>query len=556
MKKLWFFSLAIVSFALASFSSSQTFQPCPTPTSQSYTVLHNFGTNGQGPNDPHYSGVIAQSRGGNMFSTGTDEWTGGNGTVFKITPKGGVVALYAFNGTDGFESSSGLTLSTGGFYWGTTRQGGLYGYGILFKMTAEGALTTLHDFTGRADGGLPGAPPIEGTDENFYGTTGVGGNPGNNGTIYRISSSGAFQTIHSFGAPSQGYPNGPLVQGSDGFLYGTTFYGGQNGVGTIFKISTGGAFKTIANFGGTLGVNPFGPPIEGKDGNFYGVTAGVGGATGSGVLYKLSPTGVLTILHTFSGGSDGANQVGGLLQATDGNLYGTNDLGGKFGWGVLFCYSPGTVPAGQTRFHVLHDFHWATGASPQVTVLQHTNGTLYADTAVGGSAGFGAFYSFAAGLGPFVSFMPRARTVGHGIKILGQGFTGTTAVSFNGTQASFVVVSDTFIKARVPDGATSGFLTVQTPSGTLKSNRTFLVKPQIVGFSPATGTVGTGVLIDGVSLTQTSKVTFDGIATTKFTIDSDSQITVTVPTGAQSGRIGITTTGAPVYSVADFVVLP
>jgi len=271
-----------------------------------------------------------------MFTTTPDSWTGGNGTVFKITPKGVVTVLHTFDGTDGSESSSGLTLSTGGFYWGTTRQGGLHGYGTLFKMTAEGALTTLHDFTGGADGGLPGAPPIEGIDENFYGTTGVGGNPGNNGTVYRISSSGAFQTIHSFGAPSQGYPNGPLLQGSDRFLYGTTFYGGSNGVGTIFKISTAGAFKTIANFGGIFGGNPFGPLIEANDGNFYGVTSGVSG----GVLFKSSATGVLTMLHTFGRHTDGRNPVGGLVQATDGNLYGTNDVGGGSGWGVLFCYSP------------------------------------------------------------------------------------------------------------------------------------------------------------------------------------------------------------------------
>ncbi len=146
---------------------------------------------------------------------------------------------------------------------------------------------------------------------------------------------------------------------------------------------------------------------------------------------------------------------------------------------------------------MLHDFNPATGASPQVTLLQHTNGKLYGDTAVGGSVNSGAFYSFDAGLAPFISFMPRARRVGHGVKILGQGFTGATAVSFNGTQASLVVVSDTFLKTRVPNGATSGFLTVKTPSGTLTSNRTFLVKPQITGFSPAVGTVGTSVIVTG-----------------------------------------------------------
>jgi uncharacterized repeat protein (TIGR03803 family) len=556
MKKLWFISLAMVSFALASFSSSQTFNACPVPTSQSYTLLHSFGTNGHGPNDPH-SSIIAQSRGGNMVSTATDTWTGGDGTVFKINTNGAVTTLHTFNGTDGFEPLSGLTLSTGGHYWGTTAQGGLYGHGTVFKMTAGGALTTLHDFTGGADGGLPGAPPIEGIDENFYGTTGAGGKSGSNGTVYRISSSGTFQTLHSFGATSQGYPNGPLVQGSDGFLYGTTFYGGGNGVGTIFRISVSGEFKTLASFGGgTFGAYPFGPLIEGLDGNLYGVASGNGGSNGGGVLFKVSLSGKLTILHKFTGGSDGSNPVGGLLQATDGNLYGTNDVGGGSGWGVLFCYSPGAVPTGQTRFHVLHDFNLATGASPQVSLLQHTNGKLYGDTAVGGSANRGAFYSFDAGLGPFISFMPRARRVGHGVKILGQGFTGATGVSFNGTPASFVVVSDTFIQAVIPDHATSGFLTVKTPNGTLTSNRTFLVKPQIVAFTPAGGAVGTTVVIDGISLKQTSKITFNSVVALNFTVNSDSQITVVVPSGAQSGKIGITTIGAPVYSTNEFLVTP
>src|SRR5207302_1386391 len=343
----------------------------------------------------------------------------GEGTAFKITKSGGVSPLHTFTGMDGAEAFSGLTLSTGGYYWGTTASGGLYGRGTVFKMSAPGALTTLHDFTGGADGSLPGAPPVEGIDGNFYGTTGAGGNVGSNGTVYRISSSGSFQTVHSFGGTGQGTPNAPLVQGSDGFLYGTTYVGGKNGAGTIFKVSVSGHFQTIANFG------------------------------------------------------------------------------------VLFCYSPGSLGSGQTRFHVLHDFQSATGSSPQVTLLQHTNGKLYGDTAVGGSVNLGTFYSFDAGLGPFVSFMPQARKVGHGVKILGQGFTGATAVSFNGTPASFVVVSDTFIKARVPNGATSGFLTVKTPSGTLTSNRTFLVKPQIVGFSPASSLVGATVVIDGVSLKQT-----------------------------------------------------
>src|SRR5262245_21761846 len=343
MRQVVLFPEVILCFALGSLTQAQTFTACPAATAQSYSLLHSFATNGQGPNDPRYSGIIAQSRAGNMFSTAPDTWTGGAGTVFKITRSGAVTTLHSFSGLDGSESISGLTLSTGGFYWGTTAQGGRYGQGSVFRMTAGGALTTIHDFTGGADGGLPGAPPIEGIDGNFYGTTGAGGKTGSNGTVYRISSSGAFQTLHSFGATGQGTPNAALVQGSDGFLYGTTFNGGKNGAGTIFRISVSGQFKAIVSFGGLSGANPFDALIEGSDSNFYGTASG-GGTNGGGVLFKLSPSGTLTTLHNFTGGSDGNNPVGGLVQGTDGNLYGTNDLGGAFGWGVLFCYSLGPVP--------------------------------------------------------------------------------------------------------------------------------------------------------------------------------------------------------------------
>ena len=516
---------------------------------QTYTLLHSFGGNGGGPNDPRYSGIMAQSHAGNLFSTAPDTWTKGQGTAFKITTAGAVTILHSFNGPDGDQSISGLTLGTGGHYWGTTADGGLYSHGTIFKLTAAGDLTTLHDFTGGADGGNPGAPPIEGIDGNFYGTTGSGGGAGNNGTVYRMTPSGVFHTLHSFGAQTEGTPNASLVQGTDGFLYGTTFDGGTHGLGIIFKMNISGHFQKISDFDGTHGSNPFAALTEGSDGNFYGVASG-GGSAGGGVVFKIMPSGTLTVLHNFTGGSDGNNQVGGLLQATDGNFYGTNDLGGAFNWGVLFRITSGG------GFAVLHDFDWPTGASPQVTLLQHTNGRLYGDTAVGGSSGEGTFFSFDVGLGPFVSFLPRAREVGRKVKFLGQGFVGTSAVSFNGTPATFTVVSDTYLTATVPNGATSGFITVSTPGGALKSNKKFLVKPKIITFSPANGPVGTSVVISGVSLKQTSKVTFNGVVASSFLADSDSQVTATVPAGATTGRIAITTTGAPADSVTSFTVTP
>jgi uncharacterized repeat protein (TIGR03803 family) len=544
VKKLRRFPFAILGLVLAaSFAQAQT-----------YTVLYNFGNTGRGPNDPHYSGIIAQSRGGNFYSTAPDTWTNGQGTAFKMTPAGALTVLHSFNGADGLHTQSGLTLGTDLYYYGTTPAGGLYSHGTLFKMTDQGVVTTLHHFTGGADGGNPGSPPIEGIDGNFYGTTAIGGSPGSNGTIYRVSRSGAFAIIHSFGyATPDGSPNPALTQGKDGYIYGITRYGGTQGQGTIFRFATSGSYKTLFSFDGIHGNNPFGELLQASDGNFYG-TSSYGGASGAGVLFKITPGGTLTVLHNFASYTDGSNQVGGLMQATDGYLYGTNDLGGTEGWGVLFRISTSGA------FTILHNFFWDSGASPQVTLLQHTNGKIYGDTAVGGvnNGGDGTFFSFDVGLGPFVSFYPAARQVGNTVQFLGQGFIGTSAVSFNGKPAlSFRVVADTYMTAIVPDGATSGFITVTTPRGTLKSNKQFLVKPQITSFSPVSGPVGTTVVIAGISLAQTSQVTIGGKLATSFSVNSDKQVTATVPAGALTGqKITVTTTGAPGYSPTTFTLTP
>jgi hypothetical protein len=168
----------------------------------------------------------------------------------------------------------------------------------------------------------------------------------------------------------------------------------------------------------------------------------------------------------------------------------------------------------------------------------------------------GVFFSLDLGLSPFVSFLPAATEVGHTVEFLGQGFTGTTAASFNGKPATFTVVSDTYLTAIVPGGASSGFVTVTTPGGTLKSNKRFLVQPQITSLSPTSGPVGTTVVIKGVSLAETWKVVFNGYVASTFTVDSDSQVTAIVPAGALTGKIGIKTTGAPSYSHFAFTVTP
>jgi hypothetical protein len=209
----------------------------------------------------------------------------------------------------------------------------------------------------------------------------------------------------------------------------------------------------------------------------------------------------------------------------------------------------------------LYDFDSTTGAIPEATLLQHTNGILYGDTYQGGTSipacgnvGCGVFYSWAAGLKPFVSLVSTSGKVGKTIEILGQGFTGTSGVSFNGVAASFTVVSDTYLTAVVPTGATTGSVTVTTPGGTLTSNKTFRVTPVILSFSPTSGKVGILVTITGNSLTQTTKVTFGGVQATSFTVKSDTKVTANVPVGAMTGKIAITTPGGTAVSPGVFTV--
>jgi uncharacterized repeat protein (TIGR03803 family) len=187
------------------------------------------------------------------------------------------------------------------------------------------------------------------------------------------------------------------------------------------------------------------------------------------VIFKLTRQGVLTVLHNFGDRpQDGVNPYAGLVQGSDGNFYGVTPAGGA-SWGVIFKITPAGT------YSILYSFDGANGAYPNGAPMQHTNGKLYGLTNRGGPDQLGVIYSFDIGLRPFVKFvLPRGR-VGQTGGILGQGFTGTTSVILKGIPANFTVVSDTYIRATVPPDATTGYVTVTTPSGTLTSNVPFHV---------------------------------------------------------------------------------
>jgi uncharacterized repeat protein (TIGR03803 family) len=527
----------------------------PAAHAQTYKVLYNLGSHSGDPTNPQFPGIIAQGRDGNLYSTAVLAG-GGEGGVFKITPAGIFTVLHGFSAADaGQNPASGLTLGTAGNFYGTTLN--CCELGTIFKMSPSGTVATLYTFTGGTDGKIPYAPPIQGIDGNFYGTASQGGSNGL-GTVYKITPSGTFTTLYSFCSQTNCTdglsPFAPMVQATNGSFYGTAAGGGcGSNFGSVFKITASGAFTTLFSFDNTHGNQPFAPVIQGADGNFYGTTK-CGGVSNLGVVFKMTPAGKITVLHSFAGTGDGTEPVGGVVQATDGNLYGTTSMAtGTSGCGTIFRISPKG-----TKFATLYTFpsDGSMGCTPEVTLTQHTNGILYGDTAVGGTGNSngGVFFSLNASLPPFVTLLPYSGKVAKTIEFLGQGFTSKTRVSFNGTVAKTTVASRTYLTAVVPNGATTGFVTVTTSKGKLTSNKIFRVTPQLISFKPTSGTVGTVVTITGVSLKQTTKVTFGGVKASTVTVVNDTQVKATVPSGAVTGKIAITTPGGTAVSSGVFTV--
>ncbi|MGA7635159.1 MAG: choice-of-anchor tandem repeat GloVer-containing protein [Terriglobales bacterium] len=285
-----------------------------------------------------------------------------------------------------------------------------------------------------------------------------------------------FTTVFSFDGADGSFPLG-LVQATDGNLYGTT----QASDGTIFKIAPSGTLTTLYSFAEGSGVTPAAGLIQGTDGNFYGTNSSGGVNEGNcqydcGTVFKITPAGTFTTLHSFEA-TDGDGPAGALVQATDGNFYGTTLGGGANGDGTVFQMTPSGTLA------TLHSFDNTDGRNPNA-LIQDTSGTLYGTTARGASTirkyhrctgVCGKVFSVSVGLSRFVEAQPGSGKVGAAIKILGTDLTGSTSVSFNGTAAKFTVVSSSEITTSVPADASTGEVEVVTPSATLSTNVPFRV---------------------------------------------------------------------------------
>lgn len=458
---------------------------CIAASSPAQTLTNLFSFDGVDGAEPDV--VLTQGRDGKLYGmTGAAAGLGSGGTVFGFDPTTATLTtLYNFCSqpacTDGQNAPLGggaLVLATDGNFYGATSLGGLYSgcnqpgqtNGTIFKITPAGVLTTLHSFSGQ-DGAFPNGV-VQGADGNFYGTTQQCGTNSahmiNAGTVFKMTASGKLTTLHNFcskpNCTDGSTPGSAPIQAADGNLYGTTFSGGPDGGGVIYKITTKGKFLIVVSVGG----NPSGPLEQASDGNFYGNGAG------SESAFKVAPDGTVTWL-----GIVGAYPYAGLALATDQNLYGTT-----YGGNTLFQI---TTP--DDTVNTLHTFclsDCGDGSAPLAGLMQATNGTLYGVTIAGGSSncnfifgvpGCGSVFSLDMGLAPFVQALTYSGKVGKTIQFLGQGFTKSSLVFFNGAAATRSIKSGTYLTARVPTGATTGLVTVTTPSGTLTSNKIFRVIP-------------------------------------------------------------------------------
>jgi uncharacterized repeat protein (TIGR03803 family) len=327
---------------------------------------------------------LVQTEDGSLYGTTPMGGAHGRGTIFKWN-SGQFSSVLSFDGTNGALAYGGLTVGKDGKLYGMTSGGGLGG-GTFFRMAPEGALTRLAQFQPLGFVGSTSEAPLFATrDGNLYGFTSFDGAYGR-GTIFKIDPAGRPTTLASF-TPADGFKpvRCKLTEAADGYLYGTTCFGGAYQKGTIFRLSPSGELKTAFSFQGPNGNAPFGGLVLASDGHFYGTTAW-GGNNDGGTVFRFDTNGALTTLIRFSG-ANGSTPAAALIQARDGNLYGTTAGGGNYDNGTLFRLTTNGA------FKVLVHFNNANGNNPQGgPLLEGGDGYLYGTTLDGGSYGKGTVF--------------------------------------------------------------------------------------------------------------------------------------------------------------------
>jgi uncharacterized repeat protein (TIGR03803 family) len=497
-------------------------------------------------------GLVAQGRDGNLYGTGQSRGANSTGGVFKLTPAGVETLVASFPAT-WVNCGFGLTLANDGNFYGTCQLGGANNAGLIYRVTPAGVLTDIYDFLDRTtDACCPFGGLVLGANGALYGTTGTFGSASSPQVAFGISTEGVYKTLYTF-SDGNGYPS-VLTAGSDGNFYGTEADAdGYGNAGGVFGMSSSGEFKLLYGFNNSD--NVYGPStgvVRDSNGKLYGTTAFPSG-TGNGALYDVTAGGKFTDIYNFPASLDFDEAANNMIQASNGELYGASYNGGTSAEGGLYELTTGNV---------FSSYSFATdsnmGGDPGAPLMQNTNGIIYGINNSGDTAdsGYGTVFELNIGAAPFISLVTPvyAGAEGTQVQILGQGFSKSSVVKFGGTEATKgTLTGSTFIEATIPAGALTGDVTVTTGSTVLSTVFSYSITPTLKSFAPPSGPVGTAVTITGTGLTQTTEVTFDNVSAS-FTVDSDSQITATVPAGAATGKIKVTTKGGSATSSTSFTV--
>jgi uncharacterized repeat protein (TIGR03803 family) len=360
-------------------------------------TLYSFDSSGTVGFNP-YAGLV-QGSDGNFYGTASQGGATRQGTIYRMQAGGVVSLVHSFiNGNEGAFPYSGLVQGSNGLLYGLTTVGGTNnGLGTAFRISTNGAIASASLYY-PVTGSYPHGGLVQAADGNFYGLTTIGGASGyfqlylgssGNGALVKLSQNLTLTAMSPFNYEDGALPSSTLVQGLDGKLYGTAQLGGTNGGwGTIFRVSPqaqNGPITGLFSFNNNNGATPVAGLAQDADGTLYGTTYS-GGAHNAGTLFKLSSDGTFTSLYSFSGGAGGSNCYGGLVLASDGNLYGTTENGGVYGAGTVFQLTPdGAV----TTLAQLDGYQ---GANPEGTLVQGNDGSLYGTTYNGGAQGNGAIF--------------------------------------------------------------------------------------------------------------------------------------------------------------------
>ncbi len=486
------FALSLVAFSLA-FSG--------VASAASFTVLHSFGgPEGETPAAPLVQGSDGflygvAAHGGDFTVLAPD----GGGTAFRIDSRGTFTTLHAFGGLEGAVPNSLIQGRDGSFY-GTATYGGQPalsslepGFGTVFRMDAAATVTVLHVFAANDAGAHPG-PVVQGADGALYGTVsgGVGAAGHFPGYVYRLDpATGAFRHVHDFVIGDGENPTGPLFQAADGFFYGTTNEGGSWNTGVVYKVDALGNFAllhSLSPFYPGEGSEPKSGVIQASNGLLYGTTE-LGGYGGE--IFRMDAAGNFSVIHRFDAyASDGWKPVSGVIEARDGFLYGTAPIGGM----------PVTAPARYGVVYridkdgaagVVHTFTGPDGARPQAAVVEGADGGLYGSTVVGGAFGLGVLFRIdvAASPPPPTLPTPTGLTVNPATVVGGRTSTATVTLSGAAPPGNAVVAlasgdsSTVSVPATVtvPAGATSASFVVSTKR--VKHTKTVSIRASYNGVS-------------------------------------------------------------------------